>query len=64
MEALPVSPQRFEAVSRRRTKIAKVMRRVKQVELPDHCRHNIRRNTSGTSRAPPVIEIRCGLVAE
>ena len=62
--ALPVSPQRFESVSRWRTKILYAMSRVDQVELPDRCRHNIRGDTPRTSRATPMIEIRRGLVAE
>jgi hypothetical protein len=64
VKALPVPPKRLESISRRRTKILKLMSAVDQVELPDHCGRNIRRNTPGTSRPPPVIEIRRGLVAE
>jgi len=64
MKVLPVSPQRFETVSRRRPEIPKLMGSVDQVELSDHSRRNVRGDTPGTSRAPPVIEIRRGLVAE
>jgi len=64
MKALPVSPQRFETISRRRSEVLKLMGSIYQVELPDHCGRNVRGNTPGPSRAPPMIEIRRGLVAE
>ena len=64
MKAPPLSPERFETGSRRRPEIPKLMGGVDQVELSDHSRRNVRRDTPGTSRPPPMMEIRSGLVAE
>ncbi len=64
VKSLPVSPQRFEPISWRRSEIAKLMSGVDQVELPDCCGHNVGWDTASTSGAPPMIEIRRGLVAE
>jgi hypothetical protein len=64
MKALPISPQRFEAVSRRRSEISKLMGRVDQIELPENRGRYACRDTPSPSRAPPVIEIRGGLVPE
>jgi len=64
MKAFPVSPQHFETVSRKRSEIPKLMGSVDQIELSEHSRRNVRGDTPGTSRAPPMIEIRRGLVAE
>jgi len=64
MKALPVSPQRFETVSRRRSEVFKLMGSVHQVEFPNHCGRNVGGDTPGASRAPPMIEIRRGLIAE
>jgi hypothetical protein len=49
VKALPVSPKRLESISRRRTKILKLMSGIDQVELSDHCGRDIGRDTPSTS---------------
>jgi hypothetical protein len=64
VKAFQISFQHLKTIAGRRTQVVETMRPIQNIQLPQGCPHDVRREASNVATPAPVVKVFCCAVSE